>query len=135
MFFLRVAVLLGFLAASAQADTLRLRDGTVIMGTYVGGTTTEIWFQRSPAGAEPFPLFAVESLRFGNLIGSAAPRVPAPSAGKIATVKLIRRPLRQPTPAPQKPSAQKPTTLAMLFSFDRTQPVYLSRVISARLSP
>ena len=78
--FLRIAVLLCFLASFVHADTLRLRDGTVILGNYVGGSQTEIWFPRGPAGAGAFPLFIVESLRFGNLIGSAAPNLPKPAA-------------------------------------------------------
>src|SRR5690349_5314744 len=73
MLLLRAVIAAGFLAPLAHADTLRLRDGTVMVGTYVGGTQTEIWFQRNPSGAEAFPLYVVESVRFGNLIGSSAP--------------------------------------------------------------
>ncbi|HEY4359322.1 MAG TPA: hypothetical protein VGN17_00035 [Bryobacteraceae bacterium] len=120
MLFLRTAVLLGMLASLVQADTLRLRDGTVITGNYVGGSQNEIWFQRGPAGAEAFPLFMVESVRFGNLIGSSAPNLPKPTASKA------RMPVRK---------IEKPVTLATMFHVDRTQPIYLSRIISARLSP
>jgi hypothetical protein len=124
-YFLRAATLLSVLASFAHADTLRLRDGTVIVGSYVGGSQTEIWFQRSPAGAEAFPLFAVEGLRFGTLMGSTAPALPAPSVLKATkarfTVAKLHRPPRQATPALE----QKPLTLAALFS----------QSISARLSP
>jgi hypothetical protein len=136
MVFLRAAVVSGFLASGfmaslAQADTLRLRDGTVIFGNYVGGSQTEIWFQRSPAGAEAFPLFAVESVRFGNLIGSSAPNVPAPSVLKVSSTQLMHRRVR---PAIARTSP-RPVTLAALLHIEGTQPMYLSRVISARLSP
>ncbi|MGH8101280.1 MAG: hypothetical protein ACREIW_08275, partial [Chthoniobacterales bacterium] len=104
MSFLRIAVVLGILASFGRADSLRLRDGTIIIGNYVGGTQTEIWFQRSPAGAEAFPLFAIESVRFGNLIGSAAPRLPEPSVLKSTRVKVARKLPRQfarvPEPKP-----------------------------------
>ena len=67
----RVLMLFVLALAAARADVLRLRDGTVLVGNYVGGTQTEVWFQRSPAGAEAFPLFAVESLKFGGVLGFA----------------------------------------------------------------
>jgi hypothetical protein len=56
--------LLAACAAMAQADELRLRDGTVILGTYVGGTQKEVYFQHTPAGSDMYPLFMVESLKF-----------------------------------------------------------------------
>jgi hypothetical protein len=108
MSLLKIAALLGCAVSFAQADTLRLRDGMVIVGTYVGGTQTEIWFQRSPAGAEPFPLFAVESVRFGTLLGSSTPK---PSALKIARVHVTRK--RPPQFAQNQ--VQMPPTLAALF--------------------
>jgi hypothetical protein len=71
---------LAALAASAvSADELHLRDGTVIVGSYIGGSQKEVWFQRTPAGAEVFPLFTVESLRFNsvpNLAPGAARSLP-----------------------------------------------------------
>ena len=67
----RVLMLFVLTLAAARADVLRLRDGSVLVGNYVGGTQTEVWFQRSPAGAEAFPLFAVESLKFGGVLGFA----------------------------------------------------------------
>lgn len=67
----RVLMLVALALAAARADVLRLRDGSVLNGSYVGGTQTEVWFQRGPAGAEAFPLFAVESLKFGGAFGIA----------------------------------------------------------------
>jgi hypothetical protein len=112
MSFLKIAVVLTFAVSLAQADSLRLRDGTIIIGNYVGGTQTEVWFQRSPAGAEPFPLFAVESLRFGPLLGSSAP---PPSVLKASRVTVARKLPREFAHIP----AQKPVTLATLLRFDR----------------
>ena len=51
----------------AFADELHMRDGTVIVGTYVGGTQKEVYFQHSPAGADMYPLFMVESVKFNSV--------------------------------------------------------------------
>jgi hypothetical protein len=59
-------------AALAAGDELHLRDGTVLIGNYVGGGQKEVWFQRTPAGPEIFPLYEVESLKF-NTVPSVFP--------------------------------------------------------------
>jgi hypothetical protein len=66
-------------AAAAQADELHLRDGTMMVGNYIGGSQKEVWFQRTPAGAEVFPLFLVESVKFNtvpNVVPGSASNVP-----------------------------------------------------------
>jgi hypothetical protein len=75
----RFLFLLAACAAAAQADELRLRDGTVILGSYVGGTQKEVYFQHTPAGSDMYPLFVVESLKFNStptLTPSATFRAP-----------------------------------------------------------
>jgi hypothetical protein len=62
----RFLFLLAACAIVAQADELRLRDGTVILGAYVGGTQKEVYFQHTPAGSDMYPLFMVESLKFNT---------------------------------------------------------------------
>ncbi len=62
---LLVAWLLVTAALSATAsDELHMRDGTVIVGTYVGGTDKTVYFQHTAAGADMYPLFMVESMKF-----------------------------------------------------------------------
>ena len=62
---LLVASLLVTAALSAMAaDELHMRDGAVIVGTYVGGTDKAVYFQRTAAGADMYPLFMVESVKF-----------------------------------------------------------------------
>jgi len=81
----RFLFLLAACAAVAQADELRLRDGTVILGSYVGGTQKEVYFQHTPAGSDMYPLFMVESLKFNStptLTPSAA--FHAPSGSPVA---------------------------------------------------
>src|SRR5580658_8900185 len=68
----RVLCLAAMAAAFAEADELHLRDGTVIVGNYVGGGQKDVWFQRTPAGPEIFPLYEVESLKF-NTVPSVFP--------------------------------------------------------------
>jgi hypothetical protein len=72
---LRNVVLLGLAFSAAQGDVLRLRDGRTIMGSYVGGTAKEVWFQSNAVSAEAYPTFLVESVRFGSTL-SAAPEIP-----------------------------------------------------------
>jgi hypothetical protein len=77
-----VLFLLTIAASAVEADELRLRDGTVIVGTYVGGTQKEVYFQHTPAGSDMYPLFMVESLKFNPAPGLAPvpnASVPAPS--------------------------------------------------------
>ena len=67
-------ILVCFLSAMAQGDTLRLRNGTEFTGHYIGGTNTEIWFQRD--GMVPttqvIPTSLVEALKFEPGAGSPA---------------------------------------------------------------
>ena len=71
----RILVVLMFLClAVAQADTLRLHDGTELVGRYLGGTQTQIWFERQGmvATTEVIPTAAVEALKFGPTIANHA---------------------------------------------------------------
>lgn len=116
----RVLMLLVLTLAAARADVLRLRDGSVLTGNYVGGTQTEIWFQRSPAGAEVFPLFAVESLKFGGALGIA----PQAAALKIRLV----RPVRLTVPG----QTSQPYRMPVMFrSFSPERPPYLTAMFIA----
>jgi hypothetical protein len=72
---LRSVVLFGFVFSAARGDVLHLRDGRTIMGSYVGGTAKELWFQSNAVSAEAYPTLLVESLRFGSTL-SGAPEVP-----------------------------------------------------------
>lgn len=75
------SLFLAALAASAlYADELHLRDGTVILGAYAGGSEKEVYFQHTPAGSEMYPLLMVESLKFNStpsLYPGASPAGPA----------------------------------------------------------
>ena len=68
-----VGLLLGWL----QADTLRLKDGQVLQGRYMGGTRNNISFQVDGQG-EPadYPVSQVSSITFGTPAAAAAPAPP-----------------------------------------------------------
>jgi len=74
MKFFTLVMLVCSLSALAQGDTLRLRNGTEFTGHYIGGTNTEIWFQRD--GMVPttqvIPTSLVEALKFESGAGSPA---------------------------------------------------------------
>src|ERR1700680_4891432 len=62
-------VVVGLICMAGFADTLKLRDGRVLSGQFLGATRSEIWFQRDVPGEvlgkEAFPVMQVESLTFG----------------------------------------------------------------------
>jgi len=68
-----VGLLLGWL----QADTLRLKDGQVLQGRYMGGTRNNISFQVDGQG-EPadYPVSQVSSITFGAPAAAAAAAPP-----------------------------------------------------------
>src|SRR5260370_11887865 len=56
----------GLVVFSIQADTLRLRDGRVITGTFQSATRDEIRFQRDGGPTDRFDVGSVDSITFGN---------------------------------------------------------------------
>jgi hypothetical protein len=90
MKFFTLSVLLFCVSGFAKGDVLRLRNGMEFTGHYIGGTTTEIWFQRDGMvpTTEIIPTSLVEGLKF------------EPSAANPAAAQI------SPKPAPQTPAAQ-----------------------------
>jgi hypothetical protein len=84
MKFFTLSVLIGCcLSASARGDVLRLRNGIEFTGHYIGGTTTEIWFQRDGmvSTTEVIPTSLVEGLKFElGAVSPAASRVADPKS-------------------------------------------------------
>jgi hypothetical protein len=60
---------IGLICLSAKADILKLRDGRMLTGVFLGATRSEIWFQSDAPGdvlgTAAFPVEQVESLTFG----------------------------------------------------------------------
>jgi hypothetical protein len=78
MKFFTLSVLVFCLSAFAKGDVLRLRNGTEFTGRYIGGTKTEIWFEREGMvnTTEVIPTSLVEGLRFEP--GAVSPAAQAP---------------------------------------------------------
>ena len=71
---LRLA-LFAIVALGLKADVLQLKDGSIFTGRYLGGTQSEVWFQRQGVGAaDSIPTSMVEALKFGPVPGN--PPVP-----------------------------------------------------------
>jgi hypothetical protein len=69
--------------AQANADTLRLRDGRVINGTFIGGGQDSISFQRDNGRVERFIIGDIDTLSFGGpgYNSSGATNTPAGDRG------------------------------------------------------
>jgi len=95
----RLAVVGLVLAAMAAADTLRLKSGAVIEGTFLGGDARTIRFLGQDGSTKQYTLTDVASIEFGVTpaapAAAAAPSAaPAPvratiPAGTIITVRMI----------------------------------------------
>jgi len=89
MKFFTLSVLICCVAGFAAGDVLRLRNGTEFTGHYIGGTTTEIWFQRDGMvpTTEVIPTSLVEGLKFepGGASPVAAQASPAKTAQQTPT--------------------------------------------------
>jgi hypothetical protein len=100
MRFLNRFIALGLaLAAVAAADTLRLKSGAVVEGTFLGGDARTIRFLGQDGSTKQYALTDVASIEFGS-----APAAPAPAAaaapaaaparatipaGTVITVRMI----------------------------------------------
>lgn len=81
MKFFTLGVLICCLSGFVRADVLRLRNGTEFTGRYIGGTKTEIWFERDGMvnTTEVIPTSLVEGLRFEpNAVSPATAQTPLP---------------------------------------------------------
>jgi len=91
---MKYTLLLSFLLAigSAHADMLRLRNGIEFTGHYIGGTKTEIWFEREGMvnTTEIVPTSLVEALKFELGAGSpAAARQDSPPHTWLAYFRTV----------------------------------------------
>src|SRR5947209_19594939 len=55
----------GLTVLSLQADTLRLKDGRVITGTFEGATRNHISFRRDGGSTDRYDVGSVDTLSFG----------------------------------------------------------------------
>lgn len=98
---LTVFVALGLLLAgvSASADTLRLKSGAVVEGTFLGGDARTIRFLGADGNTRQHPINDVAAIEFGGApVTAAAPAASSPAAttgratipaGTVVTVRMI----------------------------------------------
>lgn len=67
-------LLAGLLAVSLNADTLQLRNGDRISGTFLGGDRSSIRFQRDGGRATTYPLRDIDSLQLGTFASQSGTR-------------------------------------------------------------
>ena len=88
-----IAILLGSLSGSAVADTVELRDGTLVKGKYVGGTAGTIRIEQ-PEGVKVLQTADVLALTFESApaaaqpAGSATPPPATPAAPQAISVNV-----------------------------------------------
>ncbi len=86
-----------FLASTALADTLTLKTGSIVEGTYLGGNSRDVKFVSADGRVTTYSVENVASLRFGD---TAATPAPAP------------RPIAAPQPAAAaQPAAASTATI------------------------
>jgi hypothetical protein len=79
---------------TAAADTLTLKSGRVVDGTYLGGTPRQVRMEVN-GNIETFDVTAVSSIKFGGETAAEAKPRPQPGSGNIL----------RPDPAPVTPAA------------------------------
>jgi hypothetical protein len=82
----------GFAALLLQADTLYLRDGRTVRGTFISGNSREIRFLTEGGRSQRYQITAIERLTFGSggqdAVRTRTSEVVVP-AGTTITVRLI----------------------------------------------
>jgi len=71
-----------FIVSGANADTLKLRSGLTVEGTFMGATTSQVKFLESDGQYKTYPLATVERIAF------AVPPPPPPTVPKAAPERV-----------------------------------------------
>lgn len=98
--FASIFVLTCLAVATLGADSLRLKSGETVDGTFLGGDSREVKFLRSNGSVKNYPVSDVAAISFGDAEMAAAPsapvapKAPAPTgkmvpAGTVVTVRMI----------------------------------------------
>jgi hypothetical protein len=105
-------------AAMMTGDTLELKNGSVIKGTYVGGTDTRISF-RVGSSVQQYAVADVSSLKFDERESAApsrspafAERAPENAPAAYAPTPSAQSPAPNSTPVPSTASSSIPRTTA-----------------------
>jgi hypothetical protein len=100
--------------AAASADTLTLRSGRTVEGSYLGGSSRQVRMAVGE-GIQSFDVSDVASIQFegGQPVASAAPAAPPPAATPAPAAPAeppqpVPAPAAAPAPAPAAPDAPPP---------------------------
>lgn len=116
----RWIIVLAVAALPAFADTLKLKDGTIVDGTFLGGDSRNVKFLGSTGAVKSYPLDEVAAVGFGDASVADAPAAPAApaDAGQTAAATAPKKPPVQneisaprpgsPAPAPAPAAPPKP---------------------------
>ncbi len=88
--------LLALLPVAALADTLELKNGTLLNGTFMGGTASALRFETAE-GLQVIPKSDALALTFTT---AANPQAVAPAAAPAAAGETVAPPIPADTPAP-----------------------------------
>ncbi len=97
---LRFGLLFILATSLLQADTLRLRDGRTLEGSFLGGTTRQVRFMTEDGAVKVFSIREVQSLSFTEKEADTAGAAPAPRS-------TTRRPSTVMRPSADTPAATR----------------------------
>src|SRR5581483_10837709 len=104
---MKLALLIVVLIGAARADILRLRDGRMFTGNFLGATRTEIWFQRDAPGdfigTAAYPVEQVESLTFGPVAKQSGASASDSPEGRHGTLRVSPPDVRANIPSREAP--------------------------------
>jgi len=70
------------LAGGALADTVQLRNGRRVEGTFVGGDTRQVRLMNADGSLHSYPITDIEGIRFGTAAAAAAAPLAAPAPAR-----------------------------------------------------
>lgn len=101
---------LGWMAVSASADTLQMKDGRVIQGRFFGGTQASVQFETNGK----IELYGVDDIISVTFTSPPPASTPPPAAAATPSAPPVPD---TPPPAPIAPQAPPPTAAARTNSF------------------
>lgn len=110
-----VAAVLGLVSVCVAQDTLEMRDGRLLRGTFVGGTANSVRFEDQNGAMQVYSRDEILALTFGSTVAAAAPAAPPPPAPPSGPV-----PLASPAPAARPANFLLPAGTLLLVRIDQT---------------
>jgi hypothetical protein len=100
---------LGWMAMTASADSLQMKDGRVIQGKFLGGTQASVQFETRGK----IELYNVEDIISVTFTGAPPASSATPAAPPAPPAAYSPPPAPMPAPAPAQSSAANPTSITV----------------------